>query len=38
MIKPNVLEKGDKVAILSLSSGMLDKDFCSHQLEIGKKG
>lgn len=37
MIKPNALEKGDKVAILSLSSGMLGEDSCSHQIEIGKK-
>lgn len=31
------LRKGDKVAIVSLSSGMLGEDFCSHNIEIGVK-
>ena len=31
------LRKGDKVAIVSLSSGMLGEEFCSHNLEIGTK-
>lgn len=31
------LRKGDKVAIISLSSGMLGEDFCSHNIEIGVK-
>lgn len=31
------LRKGDKVAIVSLSSGMLGEDFCSHNMEIGVK-
>ena len=31
------LKKGDKVAIVSLSSGMLGEDFCSHNIEIGVK-
>lgn len=31
------LTKGDKVAIVSLSSGMLGEDFCSHKIEIGVK-
>lgn len=31
------LKKGDKVAIVSLSSGMLGEDFCSHNIEIGIK-
>lgn len=31
------LKKGDKVAIVSLSSGMLGEDFCSHNIEIGTK-
>lgn len=34
MIKPNKLQKGDKVAIVSLSSGVLGEDFCSHELDI----
>lgn len=29
------LKKGDKVAIVSLSSGMLGEEFCSHNIEIG---
>ncbi|WP_310601592.1 S66 family peptidase [Anaerosporobacter sp.] len=35
MIKPKQLSKGDKVAIVSLSSGMLGEEFCSHNIEIG---
>lgn len=31
------LKKGDKVAIVSLSSGMLGGEFCSHNIEIGVK-
>lgn len=31
------LRKGDKVAIVSLSSGMLGEDFCSHNIDIGVK-
>lgn len=31
------LRKGDKVAVVSLSSGMLGEEFCSHNLEIGVK-
>lgn len=34
---PRKLRKGDKVAIVSLSSGMLGEDFCSHNIEIGVK-
>lgn len=37
MIKPKTLKKGDKVAIVSLSSGKLGEPFCSHNLEIGMK-
>lgn len=29
------LKKGDKVAIVSLSSGMLGEDFCRHNIDIG---
>lgn len=35
MNKAKSLKKGDKVAIVSLSSGMLGEDFCSHNIEIG---
>ena len=35
MLKGRKLQKGDKVAIVSLSSGMLGEDFCSHNIEIG---
>ncbi|NLY08312.1 MAG: LD-carboxypeptidase [Tissierellia bacterium] len=31
------LSKGDKVAIVSLSSGVLGQSSCSHQLELGAK-
>lgn len=37
MIKPYSLHTGDKVAIVSLSSGMLGEEFCSHNIEIGVK-
>lgn len=37
MIKPRGLKKGDKVAIVSLSSGILGESFAAHQLELGKK-
>ena len=35
MLKPSRLHKEDKVAIVSLSSGMLGEDFCAHNIEIG---
>ncbi len=37
MIKPNMLKSGDRIAIVSLSSGMLGEDYCSHNLAIGTK-
>lgn len=37
MIKPKKLQIGDKVAIVSLSSGILGEDSCRHQLELGIK-
>ncbi|MDT8719539.1 LD-carboxypeptidase [Clostridium sp. 19966] len=37
MKKPNTLIKGDKIAIVSLSSGMLGEDFAKHQVELGTK-
>ena len=37
MNKVKALRKGDKVAIVSLSSGMLGEDFCSHNIELGVK-
>ncbi|MFA9378356.1 MAG: S66 peptidase family protein [Lachnotalea sp.] len=37
MIKVKSLKKGDRVAIVSLSSGMLGEEFCSHNIEIGIK-
>lgn len=37
MQKPLKLRKGDKVAIVSLSSGMLGEEFCSHNKELGSK-
>lgn len=37
MKKPNRLKKGDKVAIVSLSLGILGEDFTKHQREIAEK-
>lgn len=35
MIKPKKLNRGDRVAIVSLSSGILGEDYCKHQLQLG---
>lgn len=37
MIKPSNLTKGDKVAIVSLSRGLLGMPFCKHELDIAIK-
>lgn len=37
MIKAKRLKQGDKVAIVSLSSGLLGEDFVKHNLELGTK-
>lgn len=37
MLFSKKLKKGDRVAIVSLSSGMLGEEFCSHNIEIGVK-
>jgi muramoyltetrapeptide carboxypeptidase LdcA involved in peptidoglycan recycling len=37
MIKPPRLQPGDKVAIASLSSGVLGEPFVAHELELGEK-
>lgn len=37
MIKPQNLVKGDKVAIVSLSSGLLGEDFVKHELDLAIK-
>lgn len=34
---PEKLKKGDRVAIVSLSSGMLGESFCAHNVEIGAR-
>ena len=34
MIKPQKLNKGDKIAIVSLSRGLLGMPFCKHELDI----
>ena len=31
MIKPQCLNKGDKIAIVSLSRGLLGKESCKHE-------
>ncbi len=36
-VKPKALKPGDKVAIVSLSSGILGEAFCKHELELGAK-
>lgn len=35
MIKPQHLMKGDKVAIVCLSRGLLGEPFCKHELDLG---
>ena len=35
MVKPKRLKKGDTIAVVSLSRGVLGEDFCKHQLKIG---
>lgn len=35
MVNARKLRKGDKVAIVSLSNGMLGEEFCAHNIEIG---
>lgn len=37
MIKPPRLQPGDKIAIVSLSSGVLGEPFVAHELELGEK-
>ncbi len=37
MIKPNKLNKGDKVAIVTLSRGLLGMPFIKHELDLGIK-
>lgn len=37
MIKPTRLKKGDKVAIVSLSRGLLGEDWAIHKLDIAKE-
>ena len=37
MMKPKRLQKGDKVAIVSLSRGMLGEEMFIHKFEIAKK-
>lgn len=37
MIKPPRLKPGDKVAIVSLSSGVLGESFAAHEMELGEK-
>lgn len=36
-MKPNRLKRGDKVAIVSLSSGILGEAFAKHELDLGVK-
>lgn len=36
-MKPYKLQKGDKVAIVSLSLGILGEEYCKHELDLGIK-
>ena len=36
-MKPKILNKGDKIAIVSLSRGLLGMPFCKHELDLGIK-
>ena len=36
-MQPSCLKKGDKVAIVSLSRGLLGMPFCKHELDLGIK-
>ena len=36
-MKPQKLNKGDKIAIVSLSAGLLGMPFCKHELDIAVK-
>lgn len=35
MIKPKRLRKGDRIAVVSLSKGLLGMPFCAHELQLG---
>ena len=37
MLKPKKLNKGDKIAVVSLSRGLLGMPFCKHELDIAVK-
>jgi muramoyltetrapeptide carboxypeptidase LdcA involved in peptidoglycan recycling len=37
MIKPNKLHKGDRVAIVSLSSGIMGEDSIAHEVKIAER-
>ena len=37
MKKAKSLKRGDKIAIVSLSLGLLGEDFTAHQVEIAEK-
>lgn len=36
-VKPKALKPGDKVAVVSLSSGILGEAYCTHEIELGIK-
>lgn len=37
LIKPTAFKKGDRIAIVSLSSGILGEDFTAHQRHLGEQ-
>ena len=37
MLTPQPLKKGDKVAVICLSSGVIGEPYCAHEKELGEK-
>ena len=37
MLMPEPLKKGDRIAVICLSSGVIGEKFCSHEIELGLK-
>ena len=35
MVKPKKLKKGDTIAVVSLSRGVLGEDLCKHKVKMG---
>lgn len=37
MVSPSPLKKGDKVAVICLSSGVIGEAYCEHEKELGMR-